>query len=107
MQKKSLSQESQKRLLQYTYPGNVRELKAIIDLSAVMSNSLMIEETDISFSNKGFSTELLNDDDTLEGFTRKILLHYLRKYDRNVLKVAEKLNIGKSTVYRMMKENEL
>jgi len=107
LDKKVLSQEAQKRLLQYTYPGNVRELKAIIDLAAVMSNSNMINETDISFSKKGFTTELLNDDDTLEGFTRKILQHYLRKYDRNVLKVAKKLDIGKSTVYRMMKENEL
>jgi len=107
LDKKVLSQEAQKRLLVYTYPGNVRELKAIIDLAAVMANSNMIEEIDISFSKKGFTTELLNDDDTLEGFTRKILQHYLRKYDRNVLKVAKKLDIGKSTVYRMMKENEL
>ena len=85
----------------------MRELKAIIDLSAVMSNSEVIEDVDITFSKKSFVTDMLNDDDTMEGFTKKILRHYLKKYDRNVLTVANKLDIGKSTVYRMMKENEL
>lgn len=107
LEAKTLGAAAQKRLLMYTYPGNVRELKAIIDLSAVMSNGKVIEETDISFSKKGFTTELMNDDDTLDGYTRKILSHYLKKYHRNVLTVAKKLDIGKSTVYRMIKENEL
>jgi len=107
MEMKTLGSEAQKRLMVYTYPGNVRELKAIIDLAAVMSNGLMIEESDITFSKKNFTSELLNNDDTLDGYTKKILEHYLRKYNRNVLTVAKRLDIGKSTVYRMMKENEL
>ena len=107
LEKKSISPTAQDRLLRYPYPGNVRELKAIIDLAAVMANSDVIESSDISFSRTNFSTELLNDDDTLDGYTKKILHHYLKKYDRNVLTVARKLDIGKSTIYRMMKESEL
>jgi len=107
LENKTISPLAQKRLMMYPYPGNVRELKAIIDLSAVMSSSNVIEESDISFSKKNFASDLLHDDDTLEGYTRKILTHYLKKYDHNVLVVAKKLNIGKSTVYRMMKEIEL
>ncbi|MEE4257660.1 MAG: sigma-54 dependent transcriptional regulator [Bacteroidales bacterium] len=107
LENKTISLLAQKRLMMYPYPGNVRELKAIIDLSAVMSSSNVIEESDISFSKKNFASDLLHDDDTLEGYTKKIVTHYLKKYDRNVLKVARKLNIGKSTVYRMMKEIEL
>ena len=105
--RKSLSMEAQERLLKYTYPGNVRELKAIIELASVMSNGDIIEQNDIVFSKTSFSTELMNDDDTLDGYTKKILRHYLKKYDRNVITVARKLDIGKSTVYRMMKEIEL
>lgn len=107
MDTKVISPETQKRLMSYTYPGNVRELKAIMDLAAVMSNGNVIQESDVSFSKKNFTSQLLNDDDTLDGYTRKILSHYLKKYDRNVLTVAKKLDIGKSTVYRMMKESEL
>ncbi len=107
LEKKTISPAAQDKLMKYTYPGNVRELKAIIDLSAVMSNSDVIEEADISFSKASFSNELLNDEDTLAGYTRKILRHYMNKYDRNVMEVARKLDIGKSTVYRMLKEIEI
>ena len=34
----------------------------------------------------------------------KIIHHYLEKYDNDVLLVAKKLSIGKSTIYRMLKE---
>jgi len=107
LEQKTLSQGAQERLLKYTYPGNVRELKAIVDLASVMSNSDLIEESDIAFSKTNFSSELMNDDDTLDGYTKKIVSHYLKKYDRNVITVARKLDIGKSTVYRMMKEIEI
>jgi transcriptional regulator with PAS, ATPase and Fis domain len=36
-----------------------------------------------------------------------IIEHYLKKYDRNVLRVAQKLDIGKSTIYKMIQKNEL
>jgi DNA-binding NtrC family response regulator len=107
LEKKVLSQESRERLMHYSYPGNVRELKAIIDLAAVMSDNEVIKAGDIAFSKTNFGTELLNDNDTLRGYTRKILSHYLKKYDGNVLTVARKLDIGKSTVYRMLKEEEI
>jgi DNA-binding NtrC family response regulator len=106
--KKTLSSLAQEKLLNYGYPGNVRELKAIIELSVVMSNGNVIDDTDISFpSNKRVSNFLLDEEDTLKGYTRKIIGHFLEKYDKNVIKVAKKLDIGKSTIYRMIKDNEL
>jgi len=106
--KKTLSSLAQEKLLNYGYPGNVRELKAIIELSVVMSNDNAIDDTDISFpSNKRVSNFLLDEEDTLKGYTRKIIGHFLEKYDSNVIKVAKKLDIGKSTIYRMIKDNEL
>ncbi len=107
MEAKSISKGAQEKLMLHPYPGNVRELKAIIELAAVMSNKDMIEEEDISFRKTSFTNDMLNGEDTLAGYTHKILTHYLNKYDRNVALVAEKLDIGKSTIYRMMKEKEL
>ena len=105
---KTLSQHAQDKLLSYSYPGNVRELKAIIELAAVMSNGDIIDDTDISFtSTKNVNDFLLDEEDTLQGYTRKIIKHYLDRYDNNIMKVAKKLDIGKSTIYRMLKNNEL
>jgi len=38
------------KLLQYPFPGNIRELKAIIDLAAVMCDNNEIKAADITFS---------------------------------------------------------
>jgi DNA-binding NtrC family response regulator len=107
LESKSISKGAQEKLMHHTFPGNVRELKAIMDLSAVMSNKSVIEEQDISFTQTSFTNSLLNGEDTLAGYNKKILSHYLNKYNKNVAVVAEKLDIGKSTIYRMIKENSL
>jgi transcriptional regulator with PAS, ATPase and Fis domain len=41
---------------------------------------------------------------TLEEYNKKMIITYLEKYNNNVMLVAQKLDIGKSTIYRMLKE---
>ena len=43
---------------------------------------------------------------TLKEYDFKIIKHYLDKYNNNVLEVAKRLDIGKSTIYRYLKEME-
>ncbi len=106
--KKTISQHAQEKLLGYSYPGNARELKAMMELATVMSNGTVIEESNISFSSPNRSNDFMLDaEDTLVGYNRKIIRYYLDKYDKNIINVAKKLDIGKSTIYRMMKNNEL
>ncbi len=106
--KKTLSQRAQEKLMNYDFPGNVRELKAMMDLAVVMSNKNVIEDIDISLSTPTRTTGFLFDEeDTLQGYTKKIIRHYLDKYNNNVIEVANRLDIGKSTIYRMIKNNEL
>jgi len=106
--KKNISQHAQEKLLGYSYPGNARELKAMMELATVMSNTPVIDDTDISFSSPNRSNDFLLDaEDSLVGYNRKIIRYFLDKYDNNIIKVARKLDIGKSTIYRMMKNNEL
>lgn len=107
MEKVTISGDAQKRLLEYPWPGNVRELKAVIELAAVMSNENVIEGADISFHNTGKSTDFLMEELTLRDYTNRIIQHFLHKYDNNVVKVAEKLDMGKSTIYRMIKNEEI
>lgn len=106
--KKTISQHAQEKLLGYSYPGNARELKAMMELATVMSNGTVIEESNISFSSPNRSNDFMLDaEDTLVGYNRKIIKYYLEKYDKNIINVAKKLDIGKSTIYRMIKNNEL
>ncbi|MHC1708450.1 MAG: sigma-54-dependent transcriptional regulator [Bacteroidales bacterium] len=107
LKKFTFTPSAQEKLMKYSYPGNVRELKSIIELACVMANSTIIDDTDISFNANVPRSDFLMEENTLEGYTRKIIRFYLQKYNNNVLLVAEKLDIGKSTIYRMLKNKEL
>jgi len=100
------AKKAQDKLLKYQYPGNVRELKSIVDLAAVLADGEEIEEEDIKFSSIIDEDKLILQELTLKEYNFKIINHMLEKYDNNVLKVAKKLDIGKSTIYRYLKEME-
>ncbi len=107
MKKLTITPAAQEKLMKYTYPGNVRELKAIMELACVMTSDENIDDVDISFNSSATQADFLMEEDTLEGYTKKIIKFYLQKYNNNVLMVAKKLDIGKSTIYRMIKYKEI
>ncbi len=104
---KSFSRDAMNKLMKYPYPGNVRELKAVVELSAVMTNNDIIDRRDIRFNSTDLTSDFLNTEDTLRGYTQKIIKFYLQKYHDDVALVAGKLNMGKSTIYRMLKNEEI
>ncbi len=101
-----ISKEAQEKMLKYHFPGNVRELKSIIELAAVMTNDDEIKEDDINFNSIAKEDNIIFEEMTLRNYTFKIIRHFLKKYDDNVLLAAKKLDIGKSTIYRYLKEME-
>jgi DNA-binding NtrC family response regulator len=106
MRKFKISPEAQEKILQYPFPGNIRELKSIIELSAVMAEEQDIRAQDITFNSAARMESFLYQEMTMQEFMYRIIRHYLNKYDNNVLEVASKLDIGKSSLYRYLKEME-
>ncbi|MEM6262599.1 MAG: sigma-54 dependent transcriptional regulator [Bacteroidota bacterium] len=102
----TLSSAAQKKLLGYPYPGNVRELRAVVELAAVMANEDEITPEEINFSTSGSLQDLLSKEMTLKEYNDYIIDHFLRKHDQNVKLVADKLDIGSSTIYRYIKEKK-
>jgi DNA-binding NtrC family response regulator len=103
----SISADAKEKLSSYGYPGNVRELKAMMDLAAVMSNGSEVTADDITFASARSSDMLLSQEKTLREYTVEIIKAFLRKYDNNVVQVAQKLDVGKSTIYKMLQSGEL
>jgi len=98
-----LSRNAKDKLLGYSFPGNVRELKAIIDLAAVMTNTDRVSAEDIQFRSTKKPAGFLTQEMTFEDYKKEIINHFLEKYNNDINLVATKLQIGKSTIYRMLK----
>jgi len=104
---KVISKEAMEKLMKYNYPGNVRELKSLIDVACVLADGNTIEEEDIQLMRSDDIEDLMNQELTLDEYNNKIIKFFLGKYNNNVLKVADKLQVGKSTIYRMIKEGKI
>lgn len=101
---KSLSKEAKKKLLGYNYPGNVRELRSVIELAVTLSDGEEIQADDIQFPEIPLDSKMFTQDRTMREYQHMILEHYLKEHNEDVQRVADILDIGKSTIYRMLKE---
>lgn len=99
--------KAQEKLKSYHFPGNVRELKSVIELATVLSNSDVIEETDINFSSLGVVEDIFSTELTMREYYNKIVWYFLKKYDNKVRVVADKLDIGKSSIYNLLNEERV
>lgn len=106
LEKKVITPDARSTMLSYPFPGNIRELKAIIELACVMSPGPAIESEHLNLIGKESVNHLLAAEKTLDEYTEEIINHFLAKYNHNVKMVANKLNIGKSTIYRMLQNNQ-
>lgn len=105
--KKVLSAEAQQKLMQYAFPGNVREIKSVMELACVLADEETIQPENITINISASISDLIGKERTLKEYESQIIQYYLDKYDKDVLLVAKKLDIGKSTIYRMIQAGEL
>lgn len=103
----AISTAANEKLMRYNYPGNVRELKAMIDLAAVLCNGKEILPDDINYSSARGSETFMAEEKTLRQYTCDIIRYFLKKHDNDVVNVARRLDIGKSTIYKMIQTGEI
>jgi len=106
MESKTITDESKQLLRTYHYPGNIRELKAVMELACVMTNGDKIKPAHLNMSVDENVQNILSNEKSLEDYNYDIIKHFLNKYNQNVRLVAKKLGIGKSTIYRMLQKKE-
>lgn len=103
---KKLSSAAKEKLMEYHFPGNVRELKTIIEFAAVLCDGDVIEATDLTFHSTS-GLQFLNESTmTIHEITLYLIHSKLEKYKNDIQRVADELGIGKSTIYRLLKEEK-
>lgn len=96
-----LSKEANARLLGYSWPGNVRQLRNVIDSAVVMA-----ESNEISGDELGIRDATDGDFETLriDHWERKLIIDALKRTSNNVPRAAELLGISRATLYRKIDE---
>jgi two-component system, NtrC family, response regulator AtoC len=101
---KKLSDNAREKLLAYSFPGNVRELKSIIELAVTLSAGEIIDSSDI-LTDTDDRTEIPGGHElTMREYELRIIRATIKKHNGDIRKAAESLEIGASTIYRILKE---
>jgi len=89
------------RLLQHSFPGNVRELDHVIERAVLMARGSHLRAADLGLTSGGGESKTLEDMslEEVEGF---LIQRTLAQCDGNVSRAAEKLGLSRSALYRRL-----
>ncbi len=107
---RSVSEESLTRLMAYDWPGNVRELENAIERGIALGTSPVLQVNDLTSNLQQSSGERFPGSDelvSLEELERRAIFRALRETSGDKLAAARLLGIGKTTLYRKLKEYEI
>jgi DNA-binding NtrC family response regulator len=101
-----LDDDAKERLLEYDWPGNIRELRNIIVRSILMTDGSVIRASDLVFSKTAFSTQARDARGSvrlIEGEERQKMIEALEKTEGNRAEAARILGVSKSTFHDRMR----
>lgn len=92
---KKLSKDSMETIINYQFPGNIRELENILERSIIMSNS---EEIEVKIE------EIFTENEDLKSIEKKAIIEALKKTGGNKKQASQLLGISLRTLYYKIKE---
>jgi len=95
----SYSKEAKLKLIAYNWPGNVRQLRNVIDSAVVMAEAEQVMPEDLPLRQQG-ELETLN----LTHWEEKLVRQAIDRSGGNVQQAANLLGIGRATLYRKIKD---
>ncbi len=112
----SITREVIEIFLRYPWPGNVRELENVLQRAVLICDNNSIQIKDLPLSLQAYVAETLGSSSSflfsggsheiipLEKVKENALRHALKITGGNIQEAARRLQIGRATIYRMIKE---
>jgi len=97
------------KLLQYHYPGNVRELQYTIERAIIMSDGEVLHPQDLIFSpiESATTTIVETDDLNLSSIEKNTILRVIEKHNGNITKAARELGLTRTALYRRLSKYDI
>jgi Nif-specific regulatory protein len=96
-----ISPASRKLLKEYAWPGNIRQLRNVIDSAIVLAGGSMIEPNDLSLRDVG--TDHL-DSLRLDVWEERLIKEALKRTDNNIIEATKLLGVSRATLYRKLEQ---
>jgi len=105
---KTLSTEALEKLVAHDWPGNIRELRNLVERLVIMTASDTIEKVGLD-AGAAQSDYFVIDDlrQAREAFERDYIEAKLKQYDWNISKTAEAIGVERSNLHRKIKSLEI
>ena len=107
---RTISDDAMRRLIAHDWPGNVRELENAIERAVALGSGPIVHVGDLPSHLHYPTSERVPDKDELlpmEELERRAILRTLRETNGDKLAAARMLGIGKTTLYRKLKQYQL
>jgi DNA-binding NtrC family response regulator len=104
---RTISEDAMRRLIAYDWPGNVRELENAIERAVALGSGPILHVGDLPSNLQYPTSERAPEKDELlplEELERRAILRTLRQTTGDKLAAARILGIGKTTLYRKLKQ---
>src|SRR5437899_1668645 len=104
---RTISEDAMRRLIAYDWPGNVRELENAIERAVALGSGPIVHVADLPSNLQYPTTERAPEKDEilpLEELERRAILRTLRETGGDTLSAARMLGLGKTTLYRKLKQ---
>jgi len=97
-----LSDDARRKLLGYSWPGNVRQLRNVIDSAVVLAADEVIQLRDLGIRDSAESDELGSL--RIDEWERKLIIEAMKRTEDSIPESAKLLGIGRATLYRKIDE---
>ena len=96
-------------LLRLPFPGNIRELKNLVERTVLVSGKSVIEAEDITLNMHATPAVEAADDALLplDEMERKMIVRAMELYSGNISKVADALGVSRAALYRRLEKYEI
>jgi len=114
---KNFAIAAQNRLLHYNWPGNIRELKNLVQRLLILSSSDEVSDSEVELAleeqdPKGSTSVDMSEHEDLyqlplrearESFERSYFLHQLKQVNGNISKLSDRVGLERTHLYRKLR----